>query len=1127
MTSAHLPIFESEPSISDLSTQIAAVTARLRTLSCVDLQSQWQMCIADLSVEVATQPELWASWAIAPLNQRHHIAWAKGKQSLWLAHRLVIPDQVNHYPVESLRLRLALTWWANRADVYINGQLVQSGDIFDCSTRILLTSFARPGEVINIAMRLRSPGHDDGALVQSCLIFESKSDALPEPGFVADELAVLQRYLTLFAPKQIPILWDALHLIRWDTLPDRQTFDQSLADVRLHLQSFSPWLKQRQIKLLGHAHLDLAWLWPLSETWDAAERTFQSVLALQHDFPELIFCHSTPALYAWIEQHRPDLFAAIREKIAAGTWEVVAGLWVEPELNLVSGESLVRQVLYGQRYVYERFGQINTIAWLPDSFGFCWQLPQILKQGGIDYFVTQKLRWNDTTQFPHDVFEWRSPDGSTIFGLTAPPIGTDINPTKMADYASQWEANTGLLISLWLPGVGDHGGGPTRDMLEVARRWQNSPFFPHVEFSTAVDFLQTISTSLESNLESEETLSPDFGIARNSLRSSQSTPSCDPETLATPSRIPVWDDELYLEFHRGCYTTHADQKKWNRQCEILLYQAELYASLASLIAGTTYPKAEIETAWKTVLFNQFHDILPGSSIPEVYAEVNPTWQHVQQTATALRDQSLMAIARCISLPTRPHPDAIPIVVFNPLNWERSQLIEFPISSAANSAFMYWQIYDADGAVIPSQISQLPPMPTSPDRQPCPTILFSAKIASLGYQLFWCSPAQLPAANELSTSFQADRTDWVLTNELLQVTIDASTGDVAHIFDCRHQREVLRASGNQLLAFRDQGQYWDAWNIDPHYAEHPLPSTRLTDIQFVENGPLRSRIRVVRMLGDSTFCQDYVLDADAPLLKIVTEVDWHESQVLIKAAFPLAIEAEFATHDIPFGQIRRLTRPEGDRAKAKWEVPILQWADLSTSNYGMSLISKDKHGVDIQPSQLRLTLLRGSIWPDPNADFGLHQFEYALYPHAGDQNHACTTHRAYEFNQPLIPLTFQMLGQSETSIPTTGLFLNQLAPSLILNTFKQSEDDTNHWVIRAYECAGMSTQISLACCFENSVLTNCPQIIVDWASSKAVTLLEGSSSPSPSKLHSAQQTIPAWRVHSISIPIRTVAESADT
>ncbi|NJP12536.1 MAG: hypothetical protein HC866_26260 [Leptolyngbyaceae cyanobacterium RU_5_1] len=496
MTDSAIPLASQMPLIND---RISASIDRLRQLTQISIQSQWRFHCADLSVSEATRAEIWQSWRMASLNDRQHIAWAR-QQGVWLGQRLIVPSDLQGYRLEGLALRLALTWWAEEAEIFVNGVLVQEGDLFDCSTRILLSPAVKPGEAIDLVIRLVSPRHDDGALVRSLCIYERADQRVypcPEPSFVADELAVLQEYLTTFAPDQLASLDEAIAQISWSTVDDQSAFDRSLIALRHSLQPFGDWLKSRNIQLLGHAHLDLAWLWTVGETWNAAERTFKSVLSLQKAFPELIFCHSTPALYAWIEENRPDLFAAICEHIATGRWEVVAGLWVEPELNIVAGESIARQVLYGQRYVQQRFGKLSAIAWLPDTFGFCWQLPQILQQGGIDYFVTQKLRWNDTTQFPHEVFWWQAPDGSRVLSLHSAPIGETIDPIKMAHYACEWETKTGIPIALWLPGVGDHGGGPTRDMLEVARRWQQSSFFPQLKFTTALEFLRQLSATAE------------------------------------------------------------------------------------------------------------------------------------------------------------------------------------------------------------------------------------------------------------------------------------------------------------------------------------------------------------------------------------------------------------------------------------------------------------------------------------------------------------------------------------------------------------------------------------------------------------------------------------------------------
>jgi len=892
--------------------------------------------------------------------------------------------------------------------------------------------------------------------------------------------------LEKFAPERLDVLAAMVGEVTnrrgaEDTEEEKGELVKSFLSLRRNLiksDILAPLLKGDQkskIFLLGHAHLDLAWLWPVSETWNAAQNTFESVLKLQEDFPELIFCHSTPALYAWIEEHRPDLFEAIQAQVAAGRWEVVGGMWVEPELNLIAGESIVRQLLYGQRYIQEKFGKLSTVVWVPDSFGFCATLPQFFANAGIEYFVTQKLRWNDTTKFDYGAFWWRSPDGSEIFSLMSAPIGETIDPVKMASSALEWQSQTGLLQSLWLPGVGDHGGGPTRDMLETAQRWQKSPFFPDLEFTTAEKYLQQI-------------------VETRFTASGQDSP---------PS-FPTWNDELYLEFHRGCYTTHADQKRWNRRCEILLYEAELFATLANISCGLTYPKEEIEAAWKLVLFQQFHDILPGSSISQVYLDALPQWQQVEQIGTKILQSSLLAIASHITRSEPPKSDSLPIFVFNSLNWQRSEVVSVALPTPPTTT-QEWQIYDTSGKQLISQLSAQS------------TLLFlAAEIPPVGYRIFWLSPSSpsRDAINRVSTHSPI-LPDWILENEFLRVVIDPDTGDLSSIFDKTYQREVLSGAGNQLQAFKDSGQYWDAWNIDPNYADHPLPSTNLQSIQWLEQGTVQSRVRVVRQLGESEFCQDYILQAGSPLLNIATTVNWQENHVLVKAAFPLNVEADFATYEIPCGAIRRSTKPLTPAEQAKWEVPALRWADLTgeikEGLYGVSLLNDSKYGYDSKPNQLRLTLLRSSTWPDIDADRGFHEFTYTLYPHGDRWESAQTVRRGYELNTPLQVIVNSLSSYNCTQAKGSATanstldrasFLNLSAENLILMALKPSEDDPQQLILRCYECHGDTAKLSL-------------QSDLGLSLGDTVDLLERSST---TEFSSGQQilTIPPWKIASFKV-----------
>ncbi len=1294
--------------MSPASNNISKVVDKLRRLNQVEVQSGWRYGDSDSAVSSSI-----CNWPVAELNGKGHIAWPARKQIVYLGQLLVIPDNLHGYPVVGLRLLLSLTWWAEDAQIFVNGELVGQGDLFDCADRVLLSESVNPGDEFLVVLHLVSPGHDCGALVRSICLYEAADPACFDPGFVAAELEILQNSLSgnlenlnsqylpteIVADRAILVKGEmlksqidlALNSIDWSVVCDRQKFDRSLSVLRHnllgYLRAFSANLddgtaegaegaeregKDRvsqvpesggatsiyigesdsltsfsvdlddgtaegaegaeregkdevsqvpesggatsiyigesgklksiykgKIYLVGHAHLDLAWLWPVPETWEAAERTFESVLKLRSEFPDLIFCHSTPALYAWIEEHRPDLFAEIKKQVAVGGWEVVGGMWVEPDLNLISAESMVRQVFYGQRYAKEKFGELMRVAWLPDTFGFGWQLPQILRGGGVEYFVTQKLRWNDSTEFPHGVFWWEGLDGTKIFSMMSGAIGESIESVKMASHAFDWQVKTNLQDALWLPGVGDHGGGPTRDMLEVAKRWNMSPFFPRMEFAKAVDYLSLIASQFlpevaeiqsqsdvapqssraswklpqvgetfsdvasENLLENSATLaetasstgenpaSVEAGkvdetlsdVASGNLLENSATlaesrtkqplsrknwevrktaenlsalggnfsgkiSESEPECLDFPTNLkneksklphsrtlPIWKDELYLEFHRGCYTTRADQKRQNRRCEELLYQAELLSSLATICTGAIYPKSELESAWKQVLFNQFHDILPGSAIAQVYADANLAFAQTDRTCHHILLQSLDAIASQISLPNPPQPDAQPILVFNTLNWSRSEVVAVPLPDSADSA---WEIYDFSGQRLTSQI-------VKDDRlQPQSTLLFYANhLPAIGYRVFWLCRESAQTVDNASASPEIDKkTDlskltygiaqkntpcqethfaaerMVLENELIMAKIDAKTGSLSSLWDKVNNREVLNAAGgNQLQTFQDSGQYWDAWNIDPNYQKHPLPAPILKEISWLERGEVRQSLRVILQMGKSEFCQDYTVEIGSPLLKIKTVADWQETHVLVKAAFGLNVEADFATCEIPGGAIARTTKPQTAAEKAKWEVPILRWTDISNHGFGVSLLNDCKYGCDIQPNQIRLTLLRGSTWPDEQADKGVSEFTCAVYPHAGNWQEAGTVRRGYELNLPLLVKVLPKLeANCHKTLPVVGKLLDLSAENLVLMAFKQSEDNPNLWILRCYECHGEEAKLEL-----NSDL--------DLAISQPVNLLE--------------------------------------
>ncbi|OUC15886.1 MAG: hypothetical protein B0A82_04740 [Alkalinema sp. CACIAM 70d] len=1012
-----------------------------------DLTSQ------DLTNAAAVLPD---SLPLAIPNAKGHLAWDKGRQVMTLHQAFQLPQYLDrtplgHYDLTGLTARLCLTWWAELAEVWVNGEKVQEGDLFDHSARIVLSPSVQPGERVEVTLRLVSPGHDNGALMRSRLIFESAYDGL-DPGFVADEFAVVTQYLTTFAPEELQGLANQVAQLG----AELRLTPTALADLRNSLVPYRDRLKDYTIYLLGHAHLDMAWLWTVEETWKAAERTFRSALQLQQEFSELTFCHTTPALYEWMEQHRPELFGEICQRVQAGQWEPVGGLWIEPELNVIGGESIARQILYGQRYYQSRFGKISSIAWLPDTFGFCWQFPQLLQQGGMAYFVTQKLRWNDTTKYPHEVFSWQAPDGSQVMALMSAPIGEGIDPMKLSDYCWDWQQKTGDREPLWLPGVGDHGGGPTRDMLDLATRWQRSPYFPNLEFTTAETYCDRLKSSLP------------------------------------VAELPLWNSELYLEFHRGCYTTHGDQKAWNRDCENALYRAELWASLATLAIGQPYPKQALETAWKQVLFNQFHDILPGTSIAEVYPTANQTWEQAYQQLQAIIIQARQAIAQAIQ-PLEPiSPTDRVIVVFNDLSWQRSGWVRLFIPDLF--------IPELDGG-SPNQFDDAimldPPkspfirgtLKDSRDEVKCQIRSHYQDGRSGGVVEFWaeaippmgycCYRLSIEDSSDISEISKDNITEifditfdrnqkYQLENEYLRVIVNSKTGNITELFDKTCQQNVFNGQGNVLLSFQDQDQYWDAWNIDPDYKNHPLPPAQLQSIEWLEQSAVRSRLQVTRTIGQSTFTQIYVLEAHSPLLEIQNQVDWQEKHVLVKVAFPVNFSAEFVSYETACGVIDRPTRPTTEAEKAQWEVPGLRWASLSGEingqagnqrNYGLSILSDRKHGYDHQPNEIRLTLLRAPEWPDPLADQGQHQFTYYLYPHAGNWQTAKTPQKAMETTLPLaaIDLPAQAL---QGDLPRSGSLLTIPIDNLMPMALKQAEDNPEQYILRCYEWLGESAELTI-------------------------------------------------------------------
>ena len=923
---------------------------------------------------------------VATVNSKQNkpmLSFLQREENIHLRQIWQVPVTYAGLSISGAIIRLSLIWWVDSCEIWVNNNRVQEGDLFDQKCRILLTNHAISTDIFILEIKLNSPKHDIGALQLSELIFEHPHQICDLDQF-ATELEILQTYIPVFTKQQINLqpleiaskkLTDLFSITQ--SITSNQFFEY-LSEIREPLLQYSEFLKQRQIYILGNSHIDVAWLWAITETKNAMQRTFKSALNLQEYYPELIFNQSTAISYQWMEQEYPDLFARIQVAVAANKWELIGGMWVEPDGNLPSGESLIRQILYGQEYFREKFNREVKIAWLPDTFGFHWQMPQILLKSGFTAFVTQKLMWNDTNKFPHQIFWWEGVDGSRIFTYFSNEIGQGLEPVAIAKHLGNQEKKHDIAETAWLYGVGDHGGGPTADMLNIGRKWANSPLFFTMQPSTLEEFLLNLQNKLQANL-------------------------------------PVWKDELYLEFHRGTFTSKANQKRQNRQLEILIGNAEKYSAIASLISNITYPQEQLEIAWKGLLLNQFHDILTGTSIPEVFADADHTWNEVKVICGQIFSSENLTPSNMRRRFAPPHITSV-LQVWNFLNWPRSQLVRFPDNS----------------------------------------ICWLKNIPSFGF-----TDLESVRTNETNEplSITSDDDKFYLENKYICVEVNHQTGVIAQIFDKRSQLSIL-SSVSELQFFEDKGQYWDAWNIDPNYESKKLESTTLESITITENSSLLKSLRIVQKFRNSTFIQEIQLTAFEAFVTIQSWVDWQEEYILVKVAFPVNWRSPYATYEIPMGTIQRSTLNETSESKAKWEVPAQYWADIATKNIGLTVINDSKYGYDAKPDCLRLTLLRSPNWPCPNSDRGNHEFTYRLVPHQGDWRKANIVQLAQELNNPLflqhspIPESLSLKQQLKQQS-----FMRISNSNIILSAFKRSQNHSG-WIMRFYEAHGQTTETNI-------------------------------------------------------------------
>jgi len=762
--------------------------------------------------------------------------------------------------------------------------------------------------------------------------------------------------------------------------------------------------------LSGHAHIDLAWLWPFEETRRKVRRTFATMLTLMEHYPQFYFNQSSAQAYAFVEQDDPELFKRIQARVKEGRWDIVGGMWVEPDGNLLTGESWARQLLYGQRYFQTKFGKRALVCWLPDTFGYTANLPQLLKQAGIPYFFTTKLNWNETNSFPYDLYYWEGIDGSRVIAHSFLNPNQGYNGNVLAyDLGETWKNFKGKHLhptSLFSIGWGDGGGGPTFEMLERYSRLQDFPGLPRLQMGRIEDFYKGVEGRGASTRPKVEG------------QGSYSTPS-------TPRPdLPVWMGEQYLELHRGTYTTQSQTKWLHRRLEHTLVEAEAASTLAYKLLGENYPQAELYTAWTTLLKHHFHDVLPGSSVHQVYQEAERDLRATLVAAEKLRGASLERLSKKVDVGVK---EALAtLVIWNLTLEDRPLRLRFPRPTKGT-----FRLVTTEGLEVPHQDRGGEIMAEAAEVE-VPGLGYLALVVVPG------SPKKISSALEVSST--------TMENRYLRVKV-AADGTLEEVYDKEAGREVLAGRGNQLWAYTDIPREWDAWEVDAAYAKDGA-EILASRIRVVEKGPVRASIRVERRLEGVTIEQEYRLMTGSRRLEIATRIHWGRRRTLLRAYFPLNVRSHEAWYETAFGAVARPTHTNTPWDAARFEVSAHRWASLDEAHYGVSLLNDSKYGHSAKDNLLGLTLLRSPVYPDPYAEEGQHCFTYALYPHQGDWRGG-TLLEAQDLNAPLQAVLLPAKGGEW---PATQRFFHLSEPGLRLSALKKSEDGGG-LVLRLYEALG--------------------------------------------------------------------------
>ncbi|MET7433243.1 MULTISPECIES: alpha-mannosidase [Streptomyces] len=769
--------------------------------------------------------------------------------------------------------------------------------------------------------------------------------------------------------------------------------------------------RQRTMHMVGNAHIDPVWLWQWPEGYQEVRATFQSAIDRMDEYPDFVFTCDSVLYLKWVEESDPQLFEAIRKRVAEGRWKVVGGWWIEPDCNIPGGESFVRQALYAQRYLQERFGIVATVGCNVDPFGHNAMLPQLLRKSRIDSYTFLRPGPHELT-LPGQHFWWESADGSRVLAYRIPheycTPGSDIGNHIDKSLAVMPPDEPELMIFY---GVGNHGGGPTKANLDSIRRLDELGGLPRLPLSHPQAFFDAVRDRAD---------------------------------------IPVHAGEL--QHHGvGCYSAHSGVKRWNRRAENLLQRAEKWSAVARVVAGIPYPRAELTEAWQLVLFNQFHDILAGTSIAPAYEDSRDQYGHASSIAATAFNRAVQSISRLIDIPAE--ADMYPLVVFNPHPWKLTEDVEFEFTGFPGNAPA--RMVDDEGADVPVQRTRSYATMAGSRRR----LAFRAEVPPLGYRVYRVLPGESSPG-----SAPVRATDAVLENDHLLVEVDPSTGWLRRLYDKDNGVELLpEAPGPHAVVVDDPSDTW-GHRIDSYDKE--IGSFRCTRVRLVEHGPVRAVLRVESEFGDSTLAEELVLSAGARHLEVRTVVDWHEKLRLLKLRFPTAIDTASATFEIPYGHIERSADGAEESAQA--------WVDVSGTladgrRAGLSVLNDSKYGHDARGGTIGMTALRSPAyaWHEPMGlaedgvyeylDQGRQEFRYCLVPHDGDWRADGTVRLAAQLNQSAFPL---LETYHPGPLPSRSAFVEVAADSVVVSVVKGDEDDSDALVVRAVETAGQAVRTTI-------------------------------------------------------------------